>query len=361
MKKRSRLREGLYLLVLALAVGALLLYPRVASEAVAHGLSLCGTVLLPSLFPFFVCVELFGALSLAHIPARALAHVMRPIFHLRGACAAPLLLGMLGGYPSGAQAAARLYASGTISRQEADALLHFCNNAGPAFILGVAGGTVYHSAILGLLLWGVHIFCALAVGVLLRPKQQPVTTPPVKASEAETAPLSFPAAFVLSIRRAGTSALQVCMYVVVFCVISAFALSRIPAGTPAWLRALLCGMLELSNGTALLPGTAETLPLAAFLLGFSGLGVWAQTQALVSAQGLPLRGYLPAKLLHGALSALLMWPLSQLPAVQSACVPAFAAAQSPAFRLFLPLWGLGGVICLYLRKLTAGNSPRKRV
>lgn len=361
MPKRSHLREGLYLLALALAAGTLLLYPHVTSEAVTRGLSLCGTVLLPSLFPFFVCVELFGALSLSHIPAKALAHVMCPLFHLRGECAAALLLGLLGGYPSGAQAAARLYASGTITRREAESLLRFCNNAGPAFLLGVVGGTVYHSAVAGLLLWGVHILCALVVGVLLRPKHLPTASPADAAPEAETIPLSFPAAFVLSVRRAGTSALQVCMYVVVFCVISTFALCRIPADAPAWLRALLCGVLELSNGTALLPGTAETLPLAAFLLGFSGLGVWAQTQALVSAQGLSLRGYLSAKLLHGTLSALVAWPLSYLPAIRSACVPAFSAVQTTGLPFFLPLWGLSCTICLYFRKLTAGNSPRKRV
>lgn len=361
MSSHTRLREGLYLSALALAFAALLRFPRVASTAVVQGLSLCGTVLLPSLFPFFVCVELFGALSLARLPARTLARVMRPLFHLRGECAAALLLGLLGGYPSGAQAAARLYAAGAITRQEAEALLRFCNNAGPAFILGVVGGTVYHSAALGLLLWGVHVLCALAVGVLLRPKHLPAETPlPPRAAQPE-APPPFSAAFVQSVRRAGASALQVCMFVVVFSVLSAFALCCIPSGAPAWLRALLCALLELSNGTALLPGSAGTLPLAAFLLGFSGLGVWAQTQALVSAEGLSLRGYLPAKLLHGALSALVMWPLCALPAIRTVCVPVFAAAQASPAPFLLPLWALGGMICLYFRKLMTGNLPRRRV
>ena len=143
MKNRARLREALYFLALLTAAAALLLHPEVASGAVVEGLRLCGSVILPSLFPFFVCAALMTELSLTHIPARLFAPVMRPLFHVGGAGSAALALGLLGGYPAGAQVTVQLYKSGCITRQEAERLLCFCNKAGPAFLIGVTGMGVY--------------------------------------------------------------------------------------------------------------------------------------------------------------------------------------------------------------------------
>ena len=360
MKDRTAVREAAYLLMLSAAAAALLLFPEVSSEAVVRGLLLCGRVILPSLFPFFVCSELLTELSLAQLPARLFSGLMQPLFHIRGEGAAALVLGFLGGYPSGAQITARLYESGAVSKNEAERLLLFCNNAGPAFIVGVAGAGVFGSAAAGFLLWGVHIFCALLCGVLLRGPKLPMVRR--KGENRSSGGASFAQAFTASVRNAGASALQVCMFVVIFSVCSAFFQSLLPDGTPAPLRVLLVGMLELSNGMAAMQSAGASLPLAAFLLGFSGLGVWAQTQSLLAESGLDLRRYLPAKLLHGLLSALLTWALARLPAVRDAALPAFSSAGGAnTLPLLLPLWGIAGSICLRFRKLMSSNPVQKRV
>ena len=361
MNKNAWMREALYFLALLTAAAALLLHPEIASGAVVQGLRLCGSVILPSLFPFFVCANLLTELSLEHIPARLFARVMRPLFHVGGAGSAALALGVLGGYPAGAQAAVQLYKSGSITKPEAERLLCFCNNAGPSFLLGVTGAGVYGSLRIGFLLWGVHVFCALLTGLLLR--GQPLPPQPVKAfqdAQPPHAPVSFAAAFTASVRQAGAAAIQVCMYVVIFSVLSAFLLCLLPASTPPALRALAVGLLELSNGVSLLQG-AGTLPLAAFLLGFSGLSVAAQAQSLLTGTDLSFRRYLPAKLLHGALSALVILPLSALPFFRENAVAAFSSAGVPLAALHAPLWAVGGIICLTFRKLISGNLPPERV
>ena len=216
MKNRARLREALYFLALLTAAAALLLHPEVASGAVVEGLRLCGGVILPSLFPFFVCAALMTELSLTHIPARLFAPVMRPLFHVGGAGSAALALGLLGGYPAGAQVTVQLYKSGCVTRQEAERLLCFCNNAGPAFILGVTGAGVYGSVGIGLLLWGVHVLCAFLTGVLLRGhKASPQSDACVQSASSRRGPTPFASAFTASVRHAGAAAMQVCMFVVI--------------------------------------------------------------------------------------------------------------------------------------------------
>ena len=361
MNKNAWIREGLYFLALLTAAAALLLHPEIASGAVVQGLRLCGSVIVPSLFPFFVCANLLTELSLAHIPARLFARVMRPMFHVGGAGSAALALGLLGGYPAGAQAAVQLYKSGSISKQEAERLLCFCNNAGPAFLLGVTGVGVYGSLRTGILLWGVHVLCALLTGLLLRGKALPPQTQEAgEAARPRHEPVSFAAAFTASVRQAGTAAIQVCMYVVIFSVLSAFLLCLLPSSAPPALRALAVGLLELSNGVSLLQG-AGTLPLAAFLLGFSGLSVAAQAQSLLLGTDLSFRRYLPAKLLHGTLSALVILPLSSLPFFREDAIAVFSSAAVPPAALYAPLWTIGGIICLTFRKLISGNLPPERV
>ena len=101
--------------------------------------------------------------------------------------------------------------------------------------------------------------------------------------------------------------------------------------------------------------------VAAFLLGFSGLSVCAQAQSLLAPAGLGLGRYLPAKLLHGALSALLALLLSALHLLPEAAAAGAFPASLPLLPLILPGWLLLGIICLRFRKLSSGNSAQKRV
>ena len=101
--------------------------------------------------------------------------------------------------------------------------------------------------------------------------------------------------------------------------------------------------------------------VAAFLLGFSGLSVCAQAQSLLAPAGLGLGRYLPAKLLHGTLSALLALLLSALHLLPEAAAAGAFPASLPLLPLILPGWLLLGIICLRFRKLSSGNSAQKRV
>ena len=133
---------------------ALILWPDQAMEAMRDGLKLCGNVILPSLFPFFVLSSLVVELGMSRYLGKLLEPVMAPLFRVNGNCAAALALGFVGGYPVGARTAIELYEQDQCSRTEAERMLAFCNNSGPAFILGVVGAGVFGSGTAGLLLYG---------------------------------------------------------------------------------------------------------------------------------------------------------------------------------------------------------------
>ena len=93
----------------AAALAALLAWPEAAAGGIRQGLGVCAEVIIPSLFPFFVLGSALSELAVPERLGRRLAPLMRA-FGARGEAAAPLLMGLLGGYPLGAAGVASLRA-----------------------------------------------------------------------------------------------------------------------------------------------------------------------------------------------------------------------------------------------------------
>ena len=350
----------------ALAIGVcyvwLIVRPEDASRAAVGALSLCAKVIVPSLFPFFVCANLFCALHLTQPLERALSGIMQPVFGVPGSGAAALVVGLTGGYPSGAQTIAALYAAGSIDKKTAGRLLLFCNNCGPAFIFGVVGPAVFGSRLAGLLLYLVHCTSALLLGIL--PRKKAVVLLSENAAAAQESPPSYSAAFTASVKKAGQTALEVCMFVLLFGVLTALVQSALQVFLPPWALTAAAGILELSGGAGALAELALTqrvkFTLASMLLAFGGLSVHAQTKAVLTPAGLgSLPVFLP-KLLHALTAGLLSIPVYLLFEAQLASSAVFAACGTGAGFALTELV-LGVLACPIFRKMAASNLRRNRV
>lgn len=270
-----------------------------AAEAVRQGLALCARSVVPALFPFLVLSGLFVNLGCADVPARPLGSVMHRLFGCSGSGASAFFLGILGGYPLGARMVGELYRTGRIARQEGEHLLCFCNNAGPAFILGIAGAGIFGNLRIGAWLYLIHVAAATTAGLLLG------RTNTASAPRSAVPQLSppFPSALVGSITSAGTTMVQICAFVVFFYTL----LYLSPLQHP-----LLLGSVELTRGITALTAGRDSFVIASALLGWGGISVHCQTAAVLAGTPLSLRRYLPAKMLHALIAAALAWSISPL-------------------------------------------------
>ncbi len=343
---RAQYRDILLGVGLLWATLALVLWPEQAINAMRDGLKLCGNVILPSLFPFFVLSSLVVELGMSRYLGKLLEPVMAPLFRVNGNCAAALALGFVGGYPVGARTAIQIYENGQCSRTEAERMLAFCNNSGPAFILGVVGAGVFGSGGLGLLLCFTHLLASLCVGVLFRfykPQERPQLR---RARGPQFQAASFSTAFTGSVTGALQSTLNICAFILFFTVflrILAYAgiletLGRIlsalltPLGMDqTWAEQLLIGLVEVSSGvSSLTKGTLSgRLSMAAFMLGWAGVSVHCQVLAFLGDSGLSVRTYISGKLLHGGISAALTAMLFRL-LPQSSPASVYLAEQTQA-------------------------------
>lgn len=337
-------------LFLSLALfAAFLLCPAACAEGVRDGLSLAAGRALPALVPFFLASGLLVRTGFAETFGRLLARPLARLYRLPPAAASAVLLGLTGGYPVGAATAAALLEQGALSREEAARVNLFCNCASPGFCIGLVGLGVFGSARTGAVLYGIHALSALLAGLLTARGGSPqrlrqTAAPPIRAPRE-----GFAAAFCAAVQQAAATSLTVTAFLTVFSILLrllAPVLAPIPYGQA------LAGVIELTNGLdrlAALPlSRGGLVTLASFLLGFGGLAVHFQVRALAAPQDLPMAGFTAAKLLHGAIAALLTALVFRLsPAALAVFAPVApsargwpaAAAALSAFVLLFAIWG----------------------
>lgn len=315
MNDARDIRRALCIVLVLCILGILLLVPELAVRACREALSLCGRLIIPSLFPFFVLSALLNQLGLPELLGRRLAAPAAQVYGISGAGASALLMGLTGGYPTGAAYIADMERRGTISTAEGERLLAFCNNSGPAFIIGAVGTGAFGSVKAGLFLYAVHIVSALMTGLFFRGKGCP-TEVPYNSELLDT--VSPAEAFSSAVRQSISALLNVCGFVVCFSVLISLLdgygsfsllcgfLSRSFGWELHFSKALLTGFLELGSSVGAMEGllcSPANLSLAAGILGWGSLSVHLQTISVISDSHIKGTLHFAGRLISAAVSA----------------------------------------------------------
>lgn len=330
---RTKIYNMLAICAVICAAAALVIFPKQSVEAAGEGLKLCANVIIPSLFPFFVISTMTVELGLAGKLGRLTEGIMRRLFNVSGACSSAFILGFIGGYPVGAKTAISLYERGECTRAEAERLLSFCNNSGPAFILGVVGASVFSSSRVGLLLYAAHTIASIITGIMFRSwrgsKKENRRRAVLPQSAKPT--VGFASAFTSAVKSSFSSTLNICGFVIFFTVFirllflagilpalaNAIGFLLSPIGVDAeTAQRLLTGVIELSSGVWSLNGAASSLSasaaMAAFMLGWAGISIHCQTLSFLNDSGLSAKTYIAGKFIQGVLSAGIVWLIFRL-------------------------------------------------
>ena len=277
----------------ALGMVLLILDAQSALHSAQEGVEICLKTIIPSLFPLFFLSAMINSL-LCGISSPLLRPLSK-IYHIPEGAESLLLLGLLGGYPVGATAVYSAFRACVIRKEQAQRMLSFCNNAGPAFIFGMVS-VLFDSKNICWALWGIQIASALLVAMLL----------PYEKSEKAviSAPQSITPTDALqtALRNIGS----VCGWVILFRILYAFCNRWFLWLLPNDLQVLICGLLELSNGCISL--TAISHPALRFILtsvflSFGGICVGMQTASATGS--LSTKSYWQGKLMQTSLSLLL--------------------------------------------------------
>ncbi len=304
--------------VIALSLCVLVSQPGAASDAVREALNVCAGIIVPSLMPFFFISGLISSMGYAEDFSKVLRKPFKNISSAAAYACTPFILSILGGYPVGAISLAELVKRNSISAKQAEKLLPFCNNTGPAFIIGAVGGGIFASGKAGMLLYGCHIAAALILALICLPAASKTKSPIPKTEKCNP---QFNKLLPESIKSALDKCFSICGFVIFFAVLReiltelgaitalALAINRVFGLEIGMCESLITGITELGGGIASMTGlglSKSSLALAAFILGFGSLSVHCQTLAVVSEVNIKCARHFVGRILHGALSALLI-------------------------------------------------------
>ena len=295
-------------------------------------LRMCYEIIIPSLFPFFVCSGLLIYSGFAEAVSGCARRIMRPLFNVAPSGAAAFVLGIISGFPLGAVCTKDLYKSGNLSKIEAERLLAFCNNSGPLFIIGTVGTAIYLKPVYGIMLYAIHICSSVIVGIIFKNygKAQHNSPP----TQINTNDVSIAKAIALSLDAAARNIITVCFSVVFFSTIAQALLDLLPLSPIS--DAIASGLCEFSTGTLKISmldtDIALKLIMTSLIVGFSGLSVHLQVMSVTAQSGLSLKPYIIGKALHGTIAAAITAALLYLTRAEAAFSP---AASPMSVSLFM--------------------------
>ncbi|MDK2986735.1 MAG: hypothetical protein PWQ96_2379 [Clostridia bacterium] len=316
---------------------SMIIFPQQVFKASLRGLQAWWNVVFPALFPFFVISELLMSFGIVHSLGILLEPLMRPLFNVPGSGAIVMAFGYTSGAPIGSIITARLRKEGILSREEAERLFSFTNNASPLFMLGAIAVGMLNNPALGITIAGSHYLANLSLGIILlrhwgRKSQGTLSVfsqkhifknayaELIKAHNKQNKPLGK----LLSdaIKNSINTLLLIGGFIILFSTIIellqlygfldyiAYLISFILSFLDLELsRAIASGIIEMTIGSKIVSETAANLNLKvaaiSFILGWAGVSIHAQVLAMINDTDIRFLPFLVTRILHGPLAALI--------------------------------------------------------
>ena len=272
---------------------SLLLSERIA-HSVRSSLYLCANVIVPAVFPFMIISDIIRCWTAPSYFGR-LGVLFEKLFKINRNGLYPFMLGLICGFPLGVKSATELYKSGLLSKDEAERIIGFCNNTGPAFLISGIGAGLRKNAFEGLILYISMALSAVLLGIIFGIGKK------VESAKITYKTESF--SFTESIKSAGLGTLFICSFVTFFS--TAVGLLRGAIGE-SYTYLMIIPFIEVGSATSILSKTKLitkklSLTLTSFAVGFSGLSVHLQSLSYINTTDLSTKRYFMIKLFEGIL------------------------------------------------------------
>ncbi len=289
MKNGKNIINMLSVFLLTIFAVFLIVQPEACSGGVAKGIIICGRIIIPSLFPFTVCV-LFILKANIFKNTEWISLITKRLFGFSSQMFWIMVLSFIGGYPIGARLLNEAVSLKKITPKTAGVMLCYCVNAGPAFVVLAVGSGILGSKRIGYILLLSNILSALLLAFFSRKK--------FKIDNIATAlnlhinPMDN---FVASTAQAAATVMNICGFVVLFSGINQY-ITMLGEKLPNF--KIMLYFLEVTNAVT----NTNNIYFISFLLAFGGISVWCQVMSMAENIEINYCKFIIARIFHGALS-----------------------------------------------------------
>lgn len=332
---KNMLAYLLKLIAILIVFFSLMIFPKQVFEASLRGLNAWWTIVFPALLPFFIMSEILIAIGFVQFLGVLLEPVMRPVFRLPGSGAFVLAVGFTSGAPISSIITSDLRRKNLISKNEAERLICFTNNASPLFMFGAVAVGMFKSPEVGVVIALSHYLANIFIGLCLRfwaPRNQYMHynshnlgfKKAVKTLFANNINNTKPLGKMLgdAIKNSINNLTQIGGFIILFSVvIELLTLFNVISILSSFLilifkplmidlqlaNGITSGLVEMTIGSKLIAESTSSLSLRvagiSLILGWSGLSIHAQAMSMIASTDIRFYPFIIARFCHGILAA----------------------------------------------------------
>lgn len=311
--------------------------PALIMDGVRNGLTVCGSSVIPSLFPFMVLSDFLVRSGFGKIAGKKISRLTQFLFNLPGAAGCTVIMSLTGGFPVGAKMTVQLFERGEITQRQGRRMLMFCVNGGPAFVIGTVGSVMLGSTRAGLILFVSLTLTSVLIGIAsgLLDKE--------KVRTENTEKTTYDGGVIgESVNQGINGMLNVCGWIILISGINGFIL-KLPLGS---LLPWVTMLTEVTNG-CLTASTCFPACVLAFVLGWSGLAVHCQILTCIKKLNMKISIFWLSRIVAGGLATAISFVLFKIFPCEitvfsslSGIVPKAWSVSAPASAAMLVLSGI---------------------
>lgn len=304
-----------YLLLIILILSK----PTATFQYAYEGLYQWAAKMVPTLFPFMMISSIMVYSGADQELGRMLSHVLKKIYKYSSHGLYAVFMGFFCGFPMGAKVVSELYEKGRIQRSEADTLLAFCNNIGPAYFMGIIIPMLhecgYHNTLPFVFgMYGIPAIYGIVMGHLYAAK---APSPASADNEKHPVPDSPQMHLAETLKKScmdNTQSLIILGGYITFTNAFRIFLDFLPL--PANNKNILSSFLEIIGGVPAIYTTTFQPEQKVFwimtALCFGGISCIMQTSSFLEKSGLSISHYLKHKTVTTLISAVYYFTIIRL-------------------------------------------------
>ncbi|MDE7476728.1 MAG: hypothetical protein K2M91_02070 [Lachnospiraceae bacterium] len=284
--------------------------PDATFQYAYEGLYQWAAKMVPTLFPFMMISSIMVYSGADKELGNMLNHILKNIYNYSSYGLYAIFMGFFCGFPMGAKVVSDLYENNKISKYEANTLLAFCNNIGPAYFMGIIIPILhkcgYHNTLPFLFgMYGIPAVYGILCGIVMKRRHtdtHPIHTMP---DTADIPRLSLAATLKKSCMD-NTQSLIILGGYITFTNAFRIFLDFMPISMNS--KNILSSFLEIIGGIQAIYTTTLLSDQKVFwimtALCFGGVSCIMQTSSFLEKSGLSINNYLKHKCITTMISAI---------------------------------------------------------
>lgn len=272
--------------------------PNESASAVKFGLTVCGEIVIPSIFPFtFLCILIYSTNI-----SKIIEYILSPLkkIGLNSTIGLVIIMSMIGGYPIGSKLISILKKEEIIDDKTANKMLMFCINPGPAFVIIAVGSGMLRSHKAGVILFASTTLSSIVIGIII------LSVFNVNSNLLKRKHIAFSEGVVKSISEATSTVINICSFVIIFTCIG----SAIKYILPDNISNCFISLLEVTNGCLYL--SKYSIYFVAFIISFSGLAVHFQVFSICRHIKINYSLFYLCRIIHSILTVFITYVLEKI-------------------------------------------------